>query len=111
MKAFGIMGGLVRIWRGDDSGGPASPPKRKNPPRMAAGGFWAEQISLTRTPCLTGPVNRHADDLSTAVDRHAGHDAAACTAVIARPDRAKYSGALVMDRGALEYGVLRFRGV
>jgi hypothetical protein len=39
--------------------------QRKNPPRMAAGGFQAKQITLTSAPWLTGPVNRSADFLST----------------------------------------------
>jgi hypothetical protein len=39
--------------------------QRKNPPRMAAGGFQAKQITLNKTPWLTGPVNRRSDFLST----------------------------------------------
>jgi hypothetical protein len=41
------------------------PPQRKNPPRMAAGGFWAEQLTVTKTPYRTGPVNRKLRFLST----------------------------------------------
>jgi antitoxin HigA-1 len=40
-------------------------PKCKNPPRMAAGGFWAEEPTVTRTPYRTGPVNRKLRFLST----------------------------------------------
>jgi hypothetical protein len=39
--------------------------QRKNPPRMAAGGFQAKQITLNKTPWFTGPVNRRSDFLST----------------------------------------------
>jgi hypothetical protein len=39
--------------------------QRKNPPRMAAGGFQAKQITLMSAPWLTGPVNRSSDFLST----------------------------------------------
>jgi hypothetical protein len=40
-------------------------PKCKNPPRMAAGGFWAEQLTVKKTPYRTGPVNRKLRFLST----------------------------------------------
>jgi hypothetical protein len=33
-------------------------PQRKNPSRIAADGFWAKQITLNKTPRLTGPVKR-----------------------------------------------------
>jgi hypothetical protein len=78
MKAFGIMGRPRGDLEGDDSRvatGVAA--QRKTRRAWLRAGFQAEQISLTRTPCLTGPVNRHAGDLSTAVNRHAGHDAPA----------------------------------
>jgi hypothetical protein len=42
---------------------PAS--QRKNPPRIGAGGFWTKQITLNKTPWLTGPVKRRSDFLST----------------------------------------------
>jgi hypothetical protein len=41
------------------------PPKCKNPPRMAAGGFWADELTVTKTPHRTGPVNRKLRFLST----------------------------------------------
>jgi hypothetical protein len=41
------------------------PPKRKNPPRMVAGGFWAEEPTVTKTPYRTGPVKRKVRFLST----------------------------------------------
>jgi hypothetical protein len=41
------------------------PPKRKNPPRMAAGGFWAEEPTVKKTPDRTGPVKRKLRFLST----------------------------------------------
>jgi hypothetical protein len=37
----------------------------KNPPRMAADGFWARRLILMKTPLLTGPVKRGAIFLST----------------------------------------------
>jgi hypothetical protein len=40
-------------------------PQRKNPPRIAADGFWAQQITLNKTPPLTGPVKRGSFFLST----------------------------------------------
>ena len=33
-------------------------PQRKNPPRISADGSWARQLTLIKTPCLTGPVKR-----------------------------------------------------
>jgi hypothetical protein len=39
--------------------------RRKNPPRIAADGFWAKQITLIKTPPLTGPVKRGSIFLST----------------------------------------------
>jgi hypothetical protein len=30
--------------------------QRKNPPRISADGFWAKQLTLTKTPRRTGPV-------------------------------------------------------
>jgi hypothetical protein len=39
-------------------------PQRKNPPRKAADGFWAKQITLNKTPWLTGPVKRTGGRLS-----------------------------------------------
>jgi hypothetical protein len=40
-------------------------PRCKNPPRMAAGGFWAEEPTVKKTPYSTGPVNRKMRFLST----------------------------------------------
>jgi hypothetical protein len=40
-------------------------PKCKNPPRMAAGGFWAEEPTVVKTPYRSGPVNRKLRFLST----------------------------------------------
>jgi hypothetical protein len=39
--------------------------QRKNPPRIAADGFWAKQVTLNKAPWLTGPVKRGLDYLST----------------------------------------------
>jgi hypothetical protein len=39
--------------------------QRKNPPRISADGFWARQMTLNKTPQLTGPVNRGSIFLST----------------------------------------------
>jgi hypothetical protein len=33
-------------------------PQRKNPPRISADGFRAEQFTLDKTPCFTGPVKQ-----------------------------------------------------
>jgi hypothetical protein len=46
----------------------------KKPPRIAAGGFWAKQITLIKTHRFTGPVNQVSIYLSTA----GGRDLAAC---------------------------------
>jgi hypothetical protein len=49
--------------------------ERKNPPRSAAGGFRAKQISLVKTPFLCGPVNGFSSELSTAgIDQPRGDD-------------------------------------
>jgi hypothetical protein len=52
----------------------SSAPKCKNPPRMAAGGFWAEQLTLTKTPHWTGPVNRKLRFLSTSCPQELAAD-------------------------------------
>ena len=49
----------------------SDPPRfqRKNPPRIAADGFWAKQFTLNKTPWLTGPVKQTSKYLSTGLVR------------------------------------------
>jgi hypothetical protein len=66
-RAVGVSRGAVAMSCDTGRNEPRSlaAAQRKNPPRIAAGGFQAKQITLIKAPWLTGPVNRSSDFLST----------------------------------------------
>jgi hypothetical protein len=60
--------------------------QRKNPPRIAADGFWAKQFTLNKTPWLTGPVKRISNFLSTGCVKTIVHQRAKRASRLARAE-------------------------